>query len=242
MAKNESINIVIPASGLGSRFQQAGYNTIKPLIDVQGQPMIERVIDNIGIKGQYIFIIQEEHDNIYNISQVLKSIVKDCIIVYANGLTQGAACSVLLAKEYINNDNPLMIANSDQILEWDVEDLLLSCFDKGTDGAISVFESNHPKFSYAKVNETGFITEVAEKKVISNTATTGVYMFKRGADFVKAAEQMISKNIRVNNEFYVAPVYNEAILNGLNVRVVPVRKMWSIGDPESLHYYLREHS
>lgn len=239
---NKVINIVIPASGLGSRFQQAGYSFPKPLIEVNGKPMIQKVVENINIKGRYIFIIQKTDDEKYNMKYLLNAICPGCVIVHANGLTDGAACSILLAKEFINNDDPLLIANSDQYLEWNSHQFLYSCFSEGVDGAISVFENNHPKFSYAKLDQQGYVCEVAEKRVISDLATTGVYMFRRGSDFVKSAEQMISKNIRTNNEFYLCPTYNEAISNGLKIKTVPCTKFWCLGDPESLQYFLKQHN
>jgi dTDP-glucose pyrophosphorylase len=236
------INIVIPMAGGGTRFQQANYTFPKPLIEVNGKPMVQLVVDNIAIKGRYIFIVQKDHYEKYNLKYLLNLIAPNCEIIQVDGITEGACASVLLAKDLINNDEPLIIANSDQFLEWNPHEFLYVCLSNGIDGAISVFESTHPKFSYAKVDKSGYVEEVAEKKVISNTATTGVYMFRRGSDFVESAEQMIAKNIRTNNEFYLAPCYNEAVLNGLKIKTVECKKMWCVGDPESLNNFLKHYS
>jgi beta-phosphoglucomutase-like phosphatase (HAD superfamily)/dTDP-glucose pyrophosphorylase len=235
------INIVVPMAGLGSRFSQAGYTFPKPLIDVRGKPMIQAVVENISIKGRYIFIVQKEHYEKYNLKYVLNLIAPNCEIVITEGVTEGAACSVLLAKDLINNDEPLIMANSDQILEWDPYKFLYVSMSVGIDGAISTFTNTHPKFSYAKVDDKGFVTEVAEKKPISNVATTGIYFWKAGKDFVKYAEQMISKNIRVNNEFYVAPVFNEAIQDGKKIKTVHCDVFHCIGTPDDLEQYLLSH-
>lgn len=236
------VNIVIPAAGLGSRFSKAGYTMPKPLIEVNGKPMLQVVVENIGIKGRYIFIVQKEHYERYNMKYVLNLIAPNCEIVITEGVTEGAACSILLAKEFINNGDPLIIANSDQYLEWDAYKFLYASMSDGVDGCISTFTNTHPKFSYAKMDEDGYVVEVAEKKPISNNATTGLYFWKNGSDFVHYAEQMISKNIRVNNEFYTAPVYNEAIEDSKRIKTVHCERFWCLGTPEDLTQYLQHHS
>ena len=133
------------------------------------------------------------------------------------------------------------MTNSDQFIEWNSNECLYAFSADAIDGGILTFNATHPKWSYAKVDETGFVSEVAEKKVISDQATVGVYYWKRGSDYVKYAEQMIEKNIRTNNEFYVCPVFNEAISDGKKIRVKTVEKMWGIGTPEDLNYFLDNH-
>lgn len=237
-AKN--INIVIPAAGLGSRFAQRGYSFPKPLIDVNGKPMIQVVVDNINIKGRYIFIVQREHCKKYNMHHLLNAIAPNCEIVQVDGLTEGAACSVLLTKHLINDDTPLIIANSDQYLEWDADAFLYAATSEGIDGAISTFQSVHPKFSFAKLDSHGYVDEVAEKVPISDMATTGVYYWRRGSDFVKYTEQMIADDARVNGEFYTCPVYNYAIKNGSRIKSVHCDKFWCLGTPEDLEYFLQQ--
>jgi NDP-sugar pyrophosphorylase family protein len=237
------MNIVIPASGYGSRFTNAGYTLPKPLIPVNGIPMIKKVVDNLSffedIETQFIFIIRKEHDSQFKFGDYLKKLVPNCKIVTVDSVTEGAACSILLAHEYINNNTPLLLANSDQYLEWNADAFLKAAQDPNIDGVISTFKNADPKFSYAKVNpETGLVTEVAEKIVISNIATTGVYYWKRGADFVKYANNMITKNIRFRNEFYTAPVFNQAIQDSKRITIVDCDRFWSLGTPEDLSYYL----
>lgn len=236
---NLAVNIVVPCAGLGSRFANAGYTFPKPLIDVNGKPMIQVVVENLNISGRFIFIVQESHYEKYNLKYFLNAIAPGCVIVCTNGLTEGAACSILLAREHINNDQPLIIANSDQYLEWDPRQFLYTCMSDGIDGCISTFTNSHPKFSYASVDENGYVTDVAEKKVISPHATTGIYYWAKGGDFVKYADQMIAKDLRVNGEFYTCPVFNEAIQDGKKIKIVPAREFWCLGTPEDLEAYLR---
>ena len=168
-------------------------------------------------------------------------ITPGCKIVPISGLTEGAACTTLLAKEFIDNDDHLIIANSDQYMEWNSNETMYAFGADAIDGGILTFHSTHPKWSYAKLDENGFISEVAEKKVISEHATVGVYYWNKGSEYVKYAEQMIEKNVRVNNEFYVAPVYNEAIADGKKIKIKDIHKMWGIGTPEDLNYFLEHH-
>ena len=155
-------------------------------------------------------------------------------------MTEGAACTTLLAKELINNNEPLVMANSDQFVEWDSNEFMYSMTADNIDAGILTFNSTHPKWSFAKLNEDGFVSEVAEKKPISDIATVGVYYWNKGSDYVKYAEQMISKDVRVNNEFYVCPVFNEAIQDGKKVKVFPIEKMWGLGTPEDLDIFLKD--
>jgi NDP-sugar pyrophosphorylase family protein len=236
------VNVVIPMSGRGLRFSQCGYTFPKPLIDVNNKPMIQVVVDNIAIKGKYIFLVLKDHYEKYSLKYLLPLICGDnkCEIIIVDQVTEGAACTVLLASHLIDNDEPLLIANSDQWMNWDPEHFLKFMKDKNADGGIITFHSSHPKWSFAKVNDDGIITEVAEKKPISNIATCGVYYFSHGSDFVLAAESMISKNIRTNGEFYVCPVFNELINDGKKIYNYPIAEMKGLGTPEDLQKFLKE--
>lgn len=236
--EDPSLNVLIPMAGAGSRFFEAGYTFPKPLIDVNGKPMIQAVVDSLGIKAKYTYIVQKEHYEKYSLQNVLNLITPECNIVQIDGITEGAAVTCLKAKEYINNDAPLILANSDQIVVWNSKEFMYDLYTKNADGGIATFKSTHPKWSYAKVNENNIVTEVAEKKPISDNATVGIYYWKHGSDFVKYAEQMIEKNIRVNNEFYTCPVFNEAIQEEKRIYSFPVEQMWGVGTPEDLNYYL----
>ena len=241
--KDEKLNVVIPMAGAGSRFEIAGYTFPKPLIDVNGKPMIQVVVESMNIDATFIYIVQKKHREKYNLDTLLNLITPNCKIVEVDGLTEGAACTVLLAKEHINNENQLILTNSDQFIEWDSTDFMYQMNEKDFDGGIMCFESTHPKWSFAKTNEDGIITEVAEKNPISNQATAGIYYWKQGSDFVKYAEQMIEKNIRVNNEFYTCPVFNEAIEDNKIIYnyEIPAKNMWGLGTPEDLNYYLENY-
>lgn len=235
----KDMNILIPMAGAGSRFQQAGYTFPKPLIEVNGKPMIQLVIDNIGFDATYTYVVQKEHYEKYNLQYLLQLITPNCNIVQVEGVTEGAACTTLLAKEFINTDKPLLIANSDQYIEWNPMDFYYKMIETKADGGIVTFKSTHPKWSFVKLDEDENVTELAEKKPISDIATVGIYYYSKGSDYVKFAEQMIKKNIRVNNEFYVAPVYNEYILDNKKIKTFDIQKMWGLGTPEDLNIFLQ---
>ena len=240
--KDEKLNVLIPMAGAGSRFQQAGYTFPKPMIQVHDKPMIQVVVDNLGLEANYHFVVQKEHREKYNLDTFLNLISPgNCEVIEVDGITEGAACTALLAKEFIDNDNPLFFANSDQFVEWNPVEFMYNMQETNADGGIVTFKATHPKWSFAKVNEDGLVTEVAEKNPISDNATVGYYYWKHGSDFVKYAEDMINKDIRVNNEFYVCPVFNQAIEDNKQVRVYDVKGMWGLGTPEDLEYYINNY-
>ena len=230
-------------AGEGSRFAKEGYTFPKPLIDVKGKPMIQKVVENLDFDCEYIFLVRKKHVEQYEgilgtLSQVTNNKFKHVIV---DGLTEGAACTALLAKEFIDNDEDLLIANSDQFIDYEPENFKSLRNMTNCDAMVFTFNAVHPKWSFVKTNSRGYITEVAEKKPISNIATCGIYWYRRGSDFVKYAEQMIEKDIRVNNEFYIAPVYNELIADGKTLIPFYVHGMWGLGTPEDLRYFLEKH-
>ena len=237
---NKKYNVLLPMAGAGSRFQKVGYKNPKPLIDVSGKPMIRRVVENINIPdAHHIFIVQRDHirDN-PEIKQYLETCVKNVSIVEIDGLTEGAACTTLLAKSLIDNDEPLLICNADQWVDWDANHFVK--FAAKFDGAIPYFLSDSPKHSYSRVDfSTKLVVQVAEKQVISNLATVGIYYWKKGSQYVSCAERMIGRNIRFNNEFYICPVYNELIHHhGGKVTPYPVHEMRGMGTPDELDKFL----
>ena len=238
---DRKMNVLIPMAGAGSRFRDAGYTFPKPLIEVDGKPMIQVVTENIGLNANHIFVVQSEHRNQYQLDSLFSLIKPGSKIVETSGVTEGAACTALLAKHLIDNDAPLFFANSDQFVEWDPVEFFYFMQEKRVDGGIVTFKATHPKWSFAKIDDSGRVLEVAEKKPISDNATVGFYFWKKGSDFVKYAEQMIKKNVRVNNEFYVCPVFNEAIADGKDVRVFEINKMWGLGTPEDLDRFNKEY-
>ena len=235
------MNILIPMAGAGKRFADAGYIFPKPLIEIDNKPMIQWVIESLNVKGKFIFIVQKEHQEKFNIKSVLKILKPNCEIIELDKITEGAACTTLLAKKYINNKNPLIIANSDQFIKWNSAKTIYDFTSKNLDGGILTFESIHPKWSYAKCDKNQIVEEVAEKKVISKNATVGVYYWKHGSDYVKFAENMIKKNIRVNNEFYVCPVFNEAIKQNKIIKISEIEEMWGLGTPQDLQNFIQNY-
>jgi len=239
--KSEKMNVLIPMAGRGSRFADVGYTFPKPLIEVNGKPMIQVVLENLNIEANYTFVVRKEHYDKYSLQYLLSLISPGCNIVQVDEITEGSACTTLLAKEFIDNDDPLLLANSDQFMEWNSNECLYAFNADGIDGGILTFKATHPKWSYAKVGTDGFVEEVAEKKPISEDATVGVYFWNKGSDYVKYAEQMIDKDIRTNGEFYICPVFNEAIEDGKKIRIKEIERMWGIGTPEDLNYFLENY-
>ncbi len=236
-----TLQIVIPMAGRGSRFANAGFTTPKPLIPVGGRPMIEWVIDNIRPRRahRFIFLCLAEHLETYpEVPAELRRLCPGCEIVPVATVTEGAACTVLLARRFIDSADPLMIANSDQLVELDINDYLAAADAPGVAGLIMTFWSDHPKWSYCRLRPDGDVTEVVEKKVVSNEATVGIYNFREGRDFVRAADAMIAANLRVNNEFYVAPAYNQLIAEGARIITMKTGRefagMHGVGTPEDL--------
>ena len=239
-----TLQIVIPMAGLGSRFAQASFTVPKPLIPVGGRPMIQWIVENIRPKRahHFVFLCLAEHLEKYpEVPAELARICPGCDIVPVAGVTEGAACTVLLARDFIDNDAPLMIANSDQIVDLAIHDYLAAADAPGVDGLIMTFWSDHPKWSYCRMRADGTVSEVVEKKVVSNEATVGIYNFRRGHDFVRAADAMIAKNLRVNNEFYVAPCYNQLIEEGAKIMTMKTGReydgMYGLGIPEDLEFF-----
>lgn len=237
------VNIVIPMAGAGSRFAKAGYEKPKPFIDVDGKPMIVRVLENLKYPdAKYILIARKEH--IQKEFELVKQIEEqfNAIFIPINKLTEGTACTVLYARKHINNNYPLVIANSDQIVDMNIADFIDDCKDKKLDGSILTFIDEHrdPKWSFAKVNENNLVTEVKEKVVISKYATVGIYLYSKGEEFINSAIDMIIENERINNEFYTCPTYNYAIKENAKIGIYNIKyeQMHGIGTPDDLDSYL----
>lgn len=235
------INIVIPMAGAGSRFAKAGYKKPKPFIDVLGKPMICHVLDNLDIPyAKFILLARKEHyDNEPETIQWIKNNYNVEFVLIDN-LTEGAACTVLHAHRLINNDVPLLIANSDQIVDMNIADYINDSNARNLDGSVLCFQDDDTKWSYAKIDDNGYIVEIKEKVVISEHATVGIYYFARGRIFVENAIDMFVRNERVNNEFYVAPVYNYAISKGdkFGIYGIDMSQMHGTGTPEDLDKYI----
>ena len=231
-------------AGRGSRFADAGYTLPKPLIPIHGIPMIKVVVDNLTpkIEHRFIFVAQQEHIDRYELTPKLKSYAKNVEVIGINGITEGQVCTALLAKKFFNNDEPLMNANSDQFIDFDINEYLDAMDSKNLDGIIMTMKSQDPKWSYAKTNKQGIVIETAEKKIISPDATVGIFNFKRGRDLVCSAEQMIADDIRVNGEFYTCPAYNYLIKEDKKIGIYPIGEeyngMYGLGIPSDLDFFL----
>lgn len=236
------LNIVIPMAGRGSRFANAGYVDPKPLIKVEGKEMIRLVIGNLkpSCEHRFIFMCLQEHIDKYQVDKKLSEWCPGCIVVPVKRVTEGAACTVLLAEKYINSDDSLMIANSDQWVDTDINEYLKS--GEGYDGFIMTMKAHDPKWSFVRFDKEDRVCEVVEKKVVSDEATVGIYNFAHGKDYVKYAHKMIDSNLRVNGEFYVAPVYNQMIEDAGVVSVynigTDIQGMYGLGIPEDLNYFM----
>jgi len=238
------LNIVIPMAGRGSRFADAGYRDPKPLIPVRGVPMIRLVIRNLAPRcaHRFIFICQRAHIAAYDLERRFRQWAPGCEVVGIDGVTEGAACTVLAASHLIDNDMPLMIANSDQYVDVDIDDYLATQENGRYDGLIMTMTAHDPKWSFVSVDARGLVTTVVEKRVISSEATVGIYNFRRGAAFVGAARRMIAADQRVNNEFYVAPTYNPLIAAGARVGIhnigAEAAGMYGLGIPADLELFV----
>lgn len=236
------LNIVVPMAGAGSRFAEAGYRLPKPLIDVQGSPMIRRVIDNIrpSRPHRFIFVCQRAHDSAYGLTERLSIWAPGCEIVLLDTTTEGAACTVLAAAALIDTPTPLMIANSDQVVDIAIDDYLATTDAIPCDGTIMTMPATDPKWSYAAIDTDGWVTRVAEKNPISPHATVGIYQFADGANFAAATRRMIAAQDRTLGEFYLAPVYNHLIKAGARIRIhgITAPQMHGIGTPEDLAAFL----
>jgi dTDP-glucose pyrophosphorylase len=238
------INIVIPMAGAGSRFSKVGYKKPKPFIDVNGEPMIVRVLENLSYpNARFILIAREEH--IKQEAQLIQEISKkyNALFIPIEHLTEGTAATVLFARKYINNTTPLLIANSDQIVDIDIRKFIDDCKRRELDGSILTFidKEQDPKWSFAKVDKNNLVTEVKEKVAISEIATVGIYLYAQGSSYVNAAIDMIVANDRVSNEFYTCPTYNYAIRDGLKIGIFNIEQnqMHGIGTPDDLNSYLK---
>lgn len=232
------MNILIPMAGLGTRFPN--HKLPKPLIDVNGMPMIQAALKTIGLIGNYIFIVRKNHITDFKIDKVLKNIC-DCEILTVDEITNGPACTALLAKELINNNEPLIIANCDQIMKWDSEVFQSFCLNYPNDGFLVTYHSNTEKNSYVRLGYDGLVKEVKEKEVISNVSTNGIHFWKKGKYFVDSTEEMISLNETApNGEFYIAPSYNQMIKHKMKIGIfhIPNSQHWAIGTEEDLGNYL----
>ncbi len=235
-----NLRIIIPMCGEGKRFKELGYSFPKPLIDINGKPMIQWVTENINAEAKFIFIVTKVDYDKYNLKYLLNLLESNCEIIILDKATRGAAETTLKAKNLFNDKDPIAIIATDQLLDWNSNEFFYAMAADECDGGIVTFESTHPKWSYSLIGDNGFVTETAEKKPISRNASAGVYYFKCGRDYIKYAEQMIEKGLTFENEYYICPVYNEMIGDGKKIRIFPIKNMWSFSTPEDVDFFLKK--
>ena len=232
------INVLVPMAGLGSRFLTKGFTKPKPMIDVNGTPMIIKAIKSLGVENaNYLFVVTENEFTKYITEEISKLVPAKFISI--DYLTEGPACSALLFESQINNDDELIIANCDQIMEWDPAVFLLNV--RLFDGAVVTYHENTDKNSYATINSSGIVTSIKEKQVVSNISLNGIHYWKKGKYFVESSKEMIKQDDRApNGEFYVGPSYNHMIKKGLKVGIyhIPNQMHHAVGIPEDLEKYI----
>ncbi len=235
------VNVLVPMAGPDDAFKQKGYTYSKNLIELHGKPLIQHVYDSLSQvpDSRFIFVIRKDEDLKYHLRNVLKLLSPDCEIVVADALTAGAACTALLAVEHINNETPVLIANADQIVDVNFAEIIHHFQSRNLDAGTIVFDSVHPRWSFVRLNDAGYVIEAAEKRPISRHATAGIYYFKHGKAFVKAAMQMIKKDAQVDGIFYICPTFNELILEQAKIGVYKISRdsYFSIATPEGVQVY-----
>ena len=239
---DEILNILIPMGGLGSRFAKAGYTTPKPLIEAHGQTLIEWSVASFEFlktrgKTRLIFVISEAHEHDYQMTARLQALFGEKIdVVIEHPPLQGQATGCLKASSLIDNHNQLIIYNCDTYTTGNNALLELIAKER-PDGALACFDATDPRYSYARLDEHGYVDATKEKEVISNHASTGLYYFRRGSDFVSAVKKMMHRGETSKGEYYVAPCYNELIASGKKIKIYTVKENWVLGTPEELTYF-----
>lgn len=237
------INVLILMSGSSQAFKDAGYAFPKNLVELGGVPMVQRVLEHLApldaFAARYVCVLRHDENTKHHTGAVIHLVNPAALLVALNADTSGAACSALLAVEHINNNRPLIIVNGDQLLETDIPSIIRDFQSRNLDGGIAVFEDLHPRWSFVKCNEAGFVIEAAEKRPISKLATAGFYYFAAGSDFVIAATEMIKKDAQVNGLFYICPAFNELVLRQrkIGVHMIPRKAYRSLATPSDTHAY-----
>ena len=232
----------MPMAGKGTRLK--GYNSYpKPLVDVLGKTIVQWSVETLKLEGNYIFCCKKEHIEEYQIDKKLKKIIPNSKIISIDYQTKGTVESILEARDLIDNDEELIISDTDHYLIWNSSLFNKEIRKKEIDGCVMVFPEpyNSKKASYVKINDEGYVTESAEKNPISKIATVGLHYFKKGSDFVKYADEMIERKISYNEEFYVTPIYNLFAKAGKKIIINSVEKMWALGSPDELELFLEEY-
>lgn len=236
------MNVVCAMAGLGDRFLKGGYKVPKPLVEVMGKPIVQWAIDSLDIDGQYIFITRE-FDNPAHTKQLrdlLFSLKPTCKIVCLDKVTEGAACTALHARQCLKLTDPMMLVDCDLALFWKSANFLRYIEEyRHLDALSVVYKSDRLQNSYVELDENLHAKRYAEKEVISNWACNGIHYWRHAKYFVESARAMIEQNIRVNNEFYVSPTFNQLIQAGKMIGMYPLED-WqhhSLGSPEDVEAF-----
>lgn len=238
------MNILIPMAGLGSRFANAGYDVPKPMVEFEGKMMIEWAVDTLNVDGRLIFVIREEHEVEHGLGSSLQSRYPGCVVVLLGDVTEGAACTALLARDHLNSPEELIITNCDQVLEWNSPAFLR--YVRGLhqlDGAVVTYDSAKTINSYVWLDEeTGWATAVREKTGVSPYSLNGIHYWKRGSDFVWSASALVDSKKTVKGEYYISETYNPLIDDGSKISAyhIPNTQHHAVGTPEDLQIYLEK--
>lgn len=238
------INVLIPACGRSKFYEDSFYP--QNVVEIFGKPMIEYVVENYKkLKGvQYTFCLFSDECDQFHTDKIVSILTgHKCNVVKQENVTAGALCTALLAIDYIENDDELIIANSDQIIDADMEKVLNAFRSRKQDCGVICFNSVHPRWSYVRLNKNGEVIETAEKQPLSNHAIAGFYYFAHGRDFVEAAKQVIRKRETYNGRFFIASSINEIILQNKKVGYYEIEPMayHSFYLPDKIKDYQKEH-
>jgi len=235
------MNILMLLAGDSRPFEDQGYLYPKYLLEVEGKPLVQHVVEHIALSRpcRYIFVIRKEDADRFHFESVLKLLSPDAEVVIAEGLTHGAACTALLAVELIDNDEPLLIVNGDQVVELSYDRAIDFFEQQSFDAGTVVFDSVHPRWSYVRLDKSDHVVEAAEKRPISRNATAGLYYYAKGSDFVSASKEMIRKDAHVGEAFYVCPTFNEMLLRQALVGVfrIPRECYHSLAAPQGVQAF-----
>lgn len=230
--------MIVPLAGRGQRYLEEGYGLPKPLIDVAGKPMLHWALKSIQEVeySKIIFVALKEHDENYGIFATIKNLIKEAVVILIDEITEGQLCTVLCAKKHLNNPEDVLIIPSDTLV---ISDLHNDIRGKSNDcsGLISVTNLPGNQWSFAKLNDSGEVTEVAEKNRISNWASTGIYYFSNGKEMMSYAEEMINNQEKTLNEYYVIPLYQKMINDGLKIYTSKAVEMWDLGTPQAKEHF-----
>jgi dTDP-glucose pyrophosphorylase len=237
-----NMNVLFLMAGDSSAFSDAGYQFPKNLVEISGKPLLERVLDTVAPlreDSRLLFVINRDENERYHTGEVIRLLAPESTVVCAQGQTAGAACTALLAVEWIDNDGELLVINGDIIVEENLSGIVDEFRTRGLDGGIPVFQGVHPRWSYVKVDEKGLVMEAAEKRPISRNATAGIYHFAHGRDFVQAAMRMIKKDACIDGKFYVCPAFNEMVLMNKRVGIWNIKResYFSLATPQGVREY-----